>query len=216
MENLKSTNEPEFVILSRKAITQYKREEITNGKELLTEIYRSVISNPAQLKHVNDYSTVGSSFLMMIILELSVDIDRLRAMASICYLCLGKAIMKDEDNLNLIKDRLCLLQVGHELLINTVISALKLKGSTESLAHLTFWTQQAPLKARDSLYKMEIADLHLHPPIHKQLPLIAFQTLKQFCLFFQHWSGNLTTEEVLPEHEEAARQFDSTASFFLR
>lgn len=159
-------NEPEIVNWSRKANEQYLSQQVTDGKQLLIKIYRSVKADPGQLRDVKDFASLGSSFFFMLNENLTDDIDTLQMMASVGYLCLSKAIEKDKGNPNLYKDRLYILLVGHEPLSYTVMLALNINPDP-----FTFMASMATLEARDEIYKMEIADLELHPIIHRQIPL---------------------------------------------
>lgn len=158
-----SANEPEIVSLARKANAQYQSEQVTDGRQLLIQIYRSVKADPGQLRDVKDFSALGTSFLMMLDLNLSDDIDTLQMMASISYLCISKAIQNDKSNLNLYKDRLLLLRIGHEPFSYTVMAALGLANSFFSII-------PPQMTARDAIYKMEIADLELNPALYRQVP----------------------------------------------
>jgi hypothetical protein len=161
------TSEPEIVSLATKANAQYQQESITDARNSLVQIYKSVKSNPGQLGEVEDYSAIGTAFLLMLEINLSDDLDTLQMMASVSYLCISKAIQNDKDNLNLYKDRLLMLQIGHEPFKYTVMSGLKLTGGSFFGLHATL----APINARDAIYKMEIADLELHPALYQQISL---------------------------------------------
>lgn len=160
-----SANEPEIVSLARKANAQYQSENVTDGRQLLIQIYRSVKADPGQLRIVKDFSALGTSFLMMLDQNLSDDIDTQQLMASISYLCISKAIEKNSSNLNLYKDRLLMLRIGHEPFSYTVMHALEIDASPFS-----FMGSMATFSARDAIYKMEIADLELHPQLYRQVP----------------------------------------------
>lgn len=158
-----SADEPEIVSLARNANAQYQSEQVTNGRQLLIQIYRSVKADPGQLRDVKDFSALGTSFLMMLDQNLSDDIDTLQMMASISYLCISRAIQNDKSNLNLYKDRLLLLRIGHEPFSYTVMAALGLANSFFSII-------PPQMTARDAIYKMEIADLELNPALYRQVP----------------------------------------------
>jgi hypothetical protein len=159
-----SANEPEIVSLARKANAQYQSENVTDGRQLLIQIYRSVKADPGQLRNVKDFSALGTSFLMMLDQNISDDIDTLQMMASLSYLCISKAIETDNTNLNLFKDRLLMLQVGHEPFTYTVMHALNIDASPFSIMG-----SMATFSARDAIYKMEIADLETHPTLFRQV-----------------------------------------------
>lgn len=161
-----TSDEPEIISLAKRANAQYQQERITDGRQLLVQIYRSVKSDPGQLRNVKDFSVLGTSFLMMLDQNLSDDIDTLQMMASISYLCISKAIEQDSSNLNLYKDRLLMLRIGHDPFKYTVMSALDLNAG----GFMSFSMGNSDLKARDAIYKMEIADLELHPQLYRQVP----------------------------------------------
>lgn len=161
-----SNEEPQAVALSKRANAQFQNESVTDGRQLLVQIYRSIKSDPTQLKNVTDFSSLGTSFLLMLDQNLSDDIDTLQMMASVSYLCISKAIRSDSTNLNLYKDRLLMLRFGHEPFRYTVMHALDIDASP-----LSFMGSMASYSARDAIYKMEIADLELHPQLHRQVQL---------------------------------------------
>ena len=103
---------------------------------------------------------------MMLDSNLSDDVDTLQMMSSISYLCISKAIQNDPNNLNLFKDRLLMLRIGHDSFKYTVMSALYLNAG----GFMSFSMGNSDLTARDAIYKMEIADLELHPQLYKQVP----------------------------------------------
>lgn len=164
-DSQKISNEPEIVSLAKRANAQYQQESVTDARQLLVQIYRSVKSNPGQLKEVNDYSALGTAFLMMLDQNLSDDIDTQQMMASVSYLCISKAIEKDNSNLNLYKDRLLMLRIGHEPFSYTVMNGLNINANPFSLMG-----SMATYSARDAIYKMEIADLELNPQLYNQVP----------------------------------------------
>lgn len=159
-------NEPEIVSLAKRANSQYQNENVSDGRQILIQIYRSVKSNPGQLKDVKDFSSIGTAFLMMLDQNLSDDIDTLQMMASISYLCISKAIENDKENLNLYKDRLLMMRMGHDPFKYTVMSGLDLNAG----GFMSFSMGMSDLTARDAIYKMEIADLELHPLLYRQVP----------------------------------------------
>jgi hypothetical protein len=159
-----TANEPEIVSLAKKANAQYQQNVVTDARQLLVQIYRSVKSDPTQLKNVKDFSSVGTSFLMMLDQNLSDDVDTLQMMASISYLCISKAIQNDSSNLNLYKDRLLMLRIGHDPFQYTVMHALDINTNPFS-----YMGSLATYSARDAIYKMEIADLELHPALYQQV-----------------------------------------------
>jgi len=161
------STEPEIVSLAKKANTHFQQQNFSECRQLLVQIHRSVKSDPGQLNNVNDFSSLGIAFLFMLYTELSDDIDTLQMMASLSYLCISKAIEKDKTKIILYRDRLLLLRAGFEPFKYTVMSALDLCAN----GIMSFSSFDPELKARDAIYKMEIADLELHPFLYQQTPL---------------------------------------------
>lgn len=159
--------EPEIVKLAKQAATRYQNENQSGARSFLVQIYRSVKSDPKQLNQVTDFENLGKAFLLMLDQKLSDDIDTLQMMVSVGYLCISKAIEKDNQNFNLFKDRLLLLRMGHEPFKYTVMSALNLNAG----GLMSFSMGNSDLKARDAIYKMEIADIESNPILYQQVDL---------------------------------------------
>lgn len=182
--------EPEIVALAKAANDHYQNQRLNDCKRLLVQVYRSVQGNPGQLKNVIDFAPLGRAFLLMLDQDLSDDIDVQQMMVSISYLCVSKAINADPNNLNLYRDRMFLLRIGHEPFKYTVMLALRI--DTSPLSSLS---SIAPLQARDAIYKMEIADLELHPKICNQEKLFGDRKIE-----FTEMVGN---QFFLPERTMA-------------
>lgn len=167
--NVTIKKEPEIIKLAKQAATEYQNENPSVARSYLVQIFRSIKGEPEQLKDVTSFETLGKAFLMMLDKNLSDDIDNLQMMASVGYLFISKAIQADKNNLNLYKDRLLLLRMGHESFVYTVMSALDLSGG--SSFPFGIMASMAPTRARDAIYKMEIADLEQNPVLHQQVEL---------------------------------------------
>jgi hypothetical protein len=163
-ENLVLQSEPEILSLAKKANSSYQNGDEFDGQNLLNKIYRLIKDKPSQLKDLNEYSALATSFLIMLSHNLTDDVDKLQVMASVGYFCIGKAINNDEDNPNLYKDRLLILRSGQEAFSYTVMAAL---GLTNDL----FATTSPRILSRDAIYKMEIADLETFPILYQQIEL---------------------------------------------
>ena len=186
IEYLKSSKlvkkEPEIVKHAKQAAVHFQNENLSEAKRLLIQIYNSLKSNPDQLKKVSDFESLSKAFYLMISLNLSDDIDVLQMMISLGYLCISKAIINDKENVNLYKDRLLLLRIGHDPFKYTVKQALASKDDT--IPDITSWSYQrdqrtAFLEARDAIYYMEIADLVSNPILYQQFDFFK-QRLSEF------------------------------------
>lgn len=161
----KIKKEPEIVKLAKQAVVQYQNENPSGSRSFLVQIYRSVKSDPEQLNEVSDFGNLGKAFLLMLDQNLSDDIDTLQMMVSVGYLCISKAIEIDKQNFNLYKDRLLLLRMGHNPFKYTVMSALNMNAD----GFMSFSMGHSDLKARDAIYKMEIADIESNPVLYQQV-----------------------------------------------
>lgn len=161
----KIKTEPEVVELAKQAVVQYQNENPSGARNFLVQIYRSVKSNPEQLNEVSDFENLGKAFLFMLDQNLSDDIDTLQMIVSVGYLCISKAIEMDKQNLNLYKDRLLLLRIGHTPFKYTVMSALNQNAG----GIMSFSMGHSDLQARDAIYKMEITDIELNPILYQQV-----------------------------------------------
>jgi hypothetical protein len=155
-----ATTQAEIVSLAKRANAQFEQEMVTDGRQLLVQIYRSVKYDPEQLRNVRDYSSLGTSFLWMLIENISDDIDTLQMMSSLGYLFLSKAIINEPRNLNLFRNRLLILRAANEPLGYTVKRALNIDSDMFSISG-----SMSSYRARDAIYKMEIADLELFPDL---------------------------------------------------
>lgn len=158
--------EPEIVKLAQAAYREYEKGTPSNARSSLITIYRQVKGNPAQLGEVKDLGSIGRAFLFMLDQNLSDDIDTLQMMTSVGYLCLSKAINKDPNNPNLVKDRLLLLRMGHEPFTYSVMAGLQLNSGG-----FFIMSGLSGIQARDAIYKMEIADLENNPILYHQLDM---------------------------------------------
>lgn len=147
-----SVNITETEALVNEALMQFSTGN--DGDETYHPLYkawRSYQNQPNQLKHIHDYGRYGMGLMMFLSYGTISDIDDKQQLASIAYLFISKAI-KQTDNVNLYKNRLILMISNHEAFEYTVSSVVNNDGDM-------FMMNLMPFKARDSMYKMEFADL---------------------------------------------------------
>ncbi len=177
---MNKTNEPAISTLAKAAIKLFETQDHNGAITLFNAIFQGIRNEPQQLKSASDLSNIGKSLLLMLQMKMSDDIDNLQMIASVAYFCISKEIREKRKNIDLIKDRLQLLQIGHEPLIYTVMSALDLTQDFMSVLG-----QNAPFEARDAIYKMQIADLYENKKLQKQYP-----NLKERMNEFEHKINN--------------------------
>jgi hypothetical protein len=163
-ESISLNSEPDIIAKAKQVIKFYSEEKRTLARPILVDIYHSVKYNPTQLKDVKDFESLGEAFLFMLDQGLSDDIDTLQMMASLAYLFISKALQQNTSNPDLIKDRLLVLRIGHEAISYTVMSIL----ADEGVIYFSMMGNPN-LKARDAIYKMEIADLEANPILYLRM-----------------------------------------------
>ena len=146
-------------------VIEGEQENYRTSLDYLKNIFHSVCNNPEQLKNVKSYDILGKVFSLMLQLKLTDDIDELRTITNIGYYFISKAIKLDNNNVNLFKDRVLLLQAGRNPLKYT------LKSAFDKNIYLTplMAFEDCGIHERDIVYKMEIADLELNPILHQSV-----------------------------------------------
>lgn len=153
--------------LAKQGLKEYNDNNRNEAKTLLVQVYREIKSNPKHLKNISDLEMLGKSFLVLLDLQVSDDIDVLQTIVSIGYFCTSKTIERNKQIIYPYQDRLLLLQIGHNAFKYTVMSALNLnKGG-----FISFDLENLELKSRDIIYGMEISDLELNPILYQQVEI---------------------------------------------
>lgn len=124
----------------------------------LYRAWRSFQNDPSQLGNIKDLGKYGMGLMIFLSYGTVGDIDDKQQIASIAYLFLSKAIRKDAQNVNLIKNRLLLMILNHEAFEYTVSSVVNKSQDFMSMSMF-------PFEARDAMYKMEFADLLKSPQL---------------------------------------------------
>lgn len=113
--------------------------------------------NPEQLKDIQDFGRYGMGLSVFLSYETVTDIDDQQQLATLSYLFLSKAINQHPTDFNLYKNRILLMLTNHEPFKYTVSSVVEEKSGFDFMMGLS------NLEARDSIYKMEFADLSTSP-----------------------------------------------------
>jgi len=145
--------------LALKAVRALSQGNDDAGTDALVDLFNEANRNPEQFSQVGLHADVGNAFLMMLVQGISSDEDSQQQIASISYLFLTKAIERNPGQLNLVQNRLLLLENTNSVFRWTVSAALDLsRGILGSMA---------PTRARDIIYQMQISDLQAHPELLK-------------------------------------------------
>lgn len=172
-ENLQERNSG-IIGTVKKAIQLYENDQNAEARPLLSDIFRIIKRNPGQLNDVKDFTSLGRVFLFMLNERLSSDIDDLQTMSSLGYLFISKALQQENDP-NLVKDRLLILRMGNDSLKYSVMSSLETNG-LESFFSASIGRSE--LEARDAIYKMEYADLVQNPILYLRLEIFKERKLE--------------------------------------
>ncbi|MFD1616081.1 hypothetical protein [Gelatiniphilus marinus] len=140
-----------------------KNEELQKGKNVLNLIKQSIIANPAQLKNLNDYFSTGECFMLALTEEISDNVDVNQMFSSLSYYFSSSGLYINNENLNLRKNRLLAMFYGFEPITYTVMNALDLTPHISDIFSNS--GSMAPIKARDAIFRMEIADLEMYPEL---------------------------------------------------
>lgn len=146
-----------------KALFQFSQGN--DGDEVYHPLYkawREFQRNPHQLKEIENLSDFGSGLMLFLSYNTVNDIDDKQQLASISYLFLSLAIQNDPTNINLYKNRLILIGMNREAFQYTVSSVVNNDGGFYGFFGIGGMGQ---FNARDSLYKMEFADLMQSPSL---------------------------------------------------
>ena len=152
LEQFLSFEKSEVEELAKKALMKYGMENITESRNLLIQLFRTVKNDVSKLKSVKDFSILGKAFSLMITEEISDDIDNQQLMATLGYFYLSKALKENLNEQNLLSLRLIILNSAHTPFSYTVTSALNLNSGG------IFRMNMLGYQGRDAIYKMEISD----------------------------------------------------------
>lgn len=151
----KQTETEKFV---NEALTQLQMGN--NGDATYHPLYkawRSYRNDPAQLSDIQDYGKYGMGLMIFLSFGTISDIDDKQQLASIAYLFISKAINQKPSDYNLYKNRILLMLTNHEAFQYTVSSVVNTDDSFFDIMGLSSF------EARNSMYKMEFADLNVSP-----------------------------------------------------
>lgn len=122
----------------------------------LYEAWRSCRYDPAQLSEIQNYGEYGKGLMIFLSFGTVSDIDDQQQLASLAYLFISKAINNKPMDCNLYKNRILLMLTNHEAFQYTVSSAVNTGDGLDFMGFSNF-------EGRDSMYKMEFADLNASP-----------------------------------------------------
>ena len=144
---------PEAELLVTHALSNYTCGK--HGDETYHPLYKawkSICNNPKQLREIQNYGNLGLGMMIFLSYGTVQDIDDLQQISSISYLFLSLALKSKPKDVNLLKNRLILMLTNTEAFGYTISSVVNKNSSV-------IFMNMSPFKVRDSLFKMEFADL---------------------------------------------------------
>lgn len=126
----------------------------------LYKAWKELVNNPSQLKEIKNYSQVGMGMLIFLSFGTVQDIDDRQQIASLAYFLLSKAIQQNPQDINNYKNRILDMLEHSEAFGYTVSSVVNQGGDG-----FGFLGALDSFEARDSLFKMQYADLSMSPAL---------------------------------------------------
>lgn len=148
------TESERFVIEALQQLTKGNDGDATYHP--LYKAWRSLQSNPEQLKSIQNFGKYGMGLMIFLSYGTVTNIDDRQQLASISYLFLSKALKENPSNVNLLKNRLVLMITNQEAFGYTVSSVIN---KDSNLDYFLFDNLTSPFKIRDAISNMEYADL---------------------------------------------------------
>lgn len=195
--------------LAEEIITDIKANDSHSAKNKMLNIYSSVKSNPALLSQTKTPDKLGKAFLLMLNNRISSDDDVIESIACIAYLLISKAILQNPNPNNYL-DRLLIMEFSRDQFNYSIRSALDVSEGG-SINFFSPVGQMGGTKARDGIFKMEIADLYTNPVLYQQVDL--FKRKKEEFddmiadNFFYNKTLPILIEEGKANHDKAYKYF---------
>lgn len=154
--------------------------------------WRAIQSDPASLKQVENPAIVGNGLLVFLSYGTVSDIDDRQQIISLAYLLLSDAIKKNPNDLNLIKNRILLMQQDREALEYTVSAAINPEQDIFSMSMF-------PFESRDNILKMIYSDLSKSTALsnHPAFRSTYLDLQNKICNNF--FGSNFTPAEIINE-----------------
>jgi|JI6StandDraft_1071083.scaffolds.fasta_scaffold38811_2 hypothetical protein len=197
--------------LSEHILSDIKTGNFSSVKQNMLSLYSQIIANPALIGQTNTPDKLGKAFVLMLSNRISSDDDIIESIACIAYVLVSKAIILNPTPNNYL-DRLLIMQFSREQFNYSIQSALDVsEGDSDDFFSPV--GQMGGTKARDEIFKMEIADLYSNPVLYQQLDLIKRKKEEFDDMiadnFFYNMTLPLLIEEGKANHEKAYNYFQN-------
>jgi hypothetical protein len=199
----------EIDALAEQIISVVKNEDASSAREKMIKLFSVVKANPSLLAHKGELEGLGKAFVLMLNNRITSDDDTIEAIAGIAYVLVTMSILKNA-NPNLYMNRLLIMEFSREQFNYSIQSAIDvMEGRT-----ISFFSpegQMAGTKARDGIYKMEIADLYTNPALYQQIDFFKRKKDEFDEMIANNFFYNKTLADLITEgnrnHEKAYKYF---------
>lgn len=199
----------EIDTLSEQIVSDIKAGNPNSARPKMARLYSQIKATPSLLSQTRNPSILGKAFLLMLTIRISSDDDVIETIACIAYLLISKAILRDPNPNNYL-DRLLVIEASRDQFNYSIQSALDVnEGGT-----ISFFSPEGQMggtRARDAIYKMEIADLYSNPVLFQQVDI--FKRKKDefdgmiAANFFYNKTLPVLMKEGTENHEKAYKYF---------
>lgn len=191
---------PESDVLTEQIIADIGNEEINFATQKMGALFTLIKSNPSMLAETNFPDKLGKVFVIMLNNKISSVDDDIEAIACIAYVLLSRAILQSPTP-NLYLERLLIMEFSREQFNYSIQSALDVSdGGT-----INFFSpegQWGGTKARDGIFKMEIADLYTNPVLYQQVDIFKRKKIEFDEMIADNFFYNKTENDLIAEGEE--------------
>lgn len=195
--------------LSEQILADIKAENLNSARQKMISLYSQIKANPSLIGQTNSPDKLGKAFVLMLNNRISSDDDVIEAIACIAYVLVSKAIMQNPSPNNYL-DRLLIMQFSRDQFNYSIQSALDVSEGG-SINFFSPVGQMGGTKARDGIFKMEIADLYTNPVLYQQVDIFKRKKDEFDDMIADNFFYNKTLPVLIEEgkanHEKAYKYF---------
>jgi hypothetical protein len=199
----------EVEVMAEKVLSDVKNEQLNSARQKMLQLFATIKANPSVLSETRMPDKLGKAFVLMLINRISSDDDTIEAIACIAYVLISKAI-HENPNPNLYLERLLIMEFSREEFNYSIRLALDVSEGG-SIDYFSPVGQMGGTKARDGIFKMEIADLYSNPALYQQVDLFRRKKTEFDIMIADNFFYNKTLNDLITEgnanHEKAYRYF---------
>jgi hypothetical protein len=162
----------------------------------MIKLFSLIKAKPSILGLTSATEILGKAFALMLNNGVTSDDDTIEAIAGIAYVFTTKAILQNP-NPNLFMNRLLKLEFSREQFNYSIQSAIDVREG--SISFFDPVGQLAGIRARDAIFKMEIADLYTNPVLYKKVDFFNRKNEKFDEMISDNFFHNETLTDLITE-----------------